>query len=63
MLRSFLALLMILLAAPVCAGSRFGGGFFGGDFHEAGAFVFHRSLGRAHGLFGVYGYVALPRVA
>ncbi len=30
MLRSGLVLLMILLAAPACAGSRFGGGFHGG---------------------------------
>ena len=33
MLRSRLALLMILLAAPAYAGSRFGGGFHGGGFH------------------------------
>ena len=33
MFRSGLALLMILLAAPACAGSRFGGGFHGGALH------------------------------
>jgi hypothetical protein len=36
MLRSRLALLMILLAAPAYAGSRFGGGFHGGGFHGGG---------------------------
>ena len=36
MLRSGLALLMILLAGPACAGSRFGGGFHGGGFHGGG---------------------------
>jgi hypothetical protein len=81
MLRSGLALLMILLAAPACAGSRagggfhgggfhgggfhgggfhgggfHGGGFHGGGFHGGGAFAFHRSVGRARGLSGVYGY-------
>jgi hypothetical protein len=35
-LRSGLVLLMILLAAPACAGSRFGGGFHGGGFHGGG---------------------------
>ena len=30
MFRSVLALLMIVLAAPACAGSRFGGGSHGG---------------------------------
>jgi hypothetical protein len=49
MLRSFLALLMILLAAPACAGSRFGGGFHGGGFH-----AFNRSSGRVLGFFGGY---------
>ena len=43
MLRSLLALLMILLAAPACAGSRFGGGFHGGG-------------GRARLFFGGFGY-------
>ena len=62
--RSLLALLMILLAAPACAGSRFGGGFHGGGFHgggfhgggfHGGGFhAFHRSVGRAHGFFGGY---------
>jgi hypothetical protein len=36
MLRSRLALLMILLAAPAYAGSRSGGGFHGGGFHGGG---------------------------
>src|SRR5580704_11838978 len=49
MLRSFLALLMILLAAPACAGSRFGGGFHGGGFH-----ALNRSSGRVLGFFGGY---------
>jgi hypothetical protein len=44
MLRSLLALLMILLAAPACAGSRFGGRFP----------AFHRSSGRVLGFFGGY---------
>jgi hypothetical protein len=44
MLRSLLALLMILLAAPACAGSRFGGGFP----------AFHHGGGRARGFFGGY---------
>ena len=47
--RSLLALLMILLAAPACAGSRFGGGFHGGGFP-----AFHRSSGRVLGFFGGY---------
>jgi hypothetical protein len=45
--RSLLALLMILLAAPACAGSRIGGGFHGGGFP-----AFHRSVGRARVFFG-----------
>jgi hypothetical protein len=48
--RSLLALLMILLAAPACAGSRFGGGFHGGGFHRG----FHGIGGRARGFFGGY---------
>ncbi len=36
MLGSRLALLLILLAAPAHAGSRFGGGFHGGGFHGGG---------------------------
>jgi hypothetical protein len=70
MLRSRLALLMILLAAPAYAGSRSGGGFHGGGFHSggfhgggfhggfhgSGVSAFHRSGGRAHGFFGGYGY-------
>jgi hypothetical protein len=44
--RSLLALLMILLAVPAWAGSRFGGGFHG--FHRA----FHG--GRARSFFGGY---------
>jgi hypothetical protein len=38
MLRSGLALLMILLAAPACAASRAGGGFHGGGFRGGGGF-------------------------
>ena len=45
---STMALGMILLAAPACAGSRFGGGFHGGGFHRG----FHG--GRARGFFGGY---------
>jgi hypothetical protein len=60
MLRFRLALLMILLAAPAYAGSRFGGGFHGGGFHGGGFHrgfsAFHRSGGRAHGFFVGYGY-------
>ena len=58
MLRSRLALLMILLAAPAYAGSRFGDGFHGsgfrggGGFHGAGVSAFHRRGGRARGFFG-----------
>jgi hypothetical protein len=54
MLRSLLALLMILLAAPACAGSRFGGGLHGGGFHGAGFPAFHHGGGRARGFFGGY---------
>jgi hypothetical protein len=54
MLRSLLALLMILLAAPACAGSRFGGGFHGGGFHGAGFPAFHHRGGRVLGFFGGY---------
>ncbi len=60
MLRSRLALLMILLAAPAYAGSRFGGfhggGFHGGGFHGARVFAFHRSRARIRGFIGGYGY-------
>jgi hypothetical protein len=52
LLRSLLASLMILLAAPAWAGSRFGGGFHGGGFHGDG---FHRSRGRAPGFFTFFG--------
>ena len=48
MLRSLLALLLILLAAPACAGSRFGG-FHGGRFP-----AFHPSGGLVLGFFGGY---------
>jgi hypothetical protein len=54
MLRSLLALLMILLAAPACAESRFGGGFHGGGFHGAGFPAFHHRGGRVLGFFGGY---------
>ena len=53
MLRSLLALLMILLAAPACAGSRFGGGFHGGGFHGRLSLAFTTG-GRALGFFGGY---------
>ena len=65
MLRSRLALLMILLAAPAYAGSRFGGfhgggfhggGFHGGGFHGARVFAFHHRSGRVRGFIGGYGY-------
>ena len=46
--RSLLALLMILLAAPACAGSRFGG------FHGGGFPTFHPSGGLVLGFFGGY---------
>jgi hypothetical protein len=49
MLRSLLALLMTLLTAPACAGSRFGGGF-----HGAGFPAFHHRGGRVLGFFGGY---------
>jgi hypothetical protein len=68
MLRSLIASLMILLAAPAWAGSRFGGfhgagfhgggfhggGFHGGGFHGAGFPAFHRSGRRARGFFAGY---------
>jgi hypothetical protein len=54
MLRSLLALLMILLAAPACAESRFGGGFHGGGFHGTGFPAFHHRGGRVLGFFGGY---------
>jgi hypothetical protein len=54
---STLALGMILLAAPACAGSRFSGGFHGARLHGGGFPAFHRSGGRARGFFGGYGYV------
>jgi hypothetical protein len=65
MLRSGLALLMILLAAPAYAGSGsggfhgggfHGGGFHGGGFHGARVFAFHRSRARILGFIGGYGY-------
>ena len=56
MLRTRLALLMMLLAAPAYAGSRVGGGFHGGGFHGGGVSAFHRGGVRARGLFGGYGY-------
>ena len=52
MLRSRLALLMILLAAPAYAGSRAGGGFHGGGFHGGG---FHRGGGFHGGGGGFHG--------
>jgi hypothetical protein len=47
--RSLLALLMILLAAPACAGSRSGGGVQGGGFP-----AFHPGGVRVLGFFGGY---------
>jgi hypothetical protein len=49
---STMALEMILLAAPACAGSRFGGSFHGGGFHGGSHRGFHG--GRARGFFGGY---------
>jgi hypothetical protein len=49
MLRSLLASLMILIAAPACAGSRVDGGF-----HGAGFPAFHHRGGRVLGFFGGY---------
>ena len=45
---------MILLAAPACAESRFGGGFHGGGFHGTGFPAFHHRGGRVLGFFGGY---------
>jgi hypothetical protein len=50
---STMALGMILLAAPACAGSRFGG-FHGAGFHGGGFPAFHRSGRRVRGFFGGY---------
>jgi hypothetical protein len=59
-LRFRLAFLMILLASPAYAGSRFGGGFHAGGFHgggfHGGFSAFHRSGSRAPGFFLGYGY-------
>jgi hypothetical protein len=51
---STIALGMILLATPACAGSRFSGGFHGAGHHGGGFPAFHRSGGRARGFFGGY---------
>ena len=65
MLRSLVALLTILLAAPAYAGGGVGDGSFrGGGPHGGGAFrggglhgfAFHRGIGRSHALLGLYGY-------
>jgi hypothetical protein len=53
MLRSLLATLIILLAAPACAGSRLGG-FHGGGFHGAGFPAFHHRGGRVLAFLGGY---------
>ncbi len=50
MLRSLCASLMILLAAPACAGSPLVSGFHGGGFHRGGFPAFHRRR-RAHNFF------------
>jgi len=66
MFRSVLVSLMIVLAAPAYAGSRFGGGSHGGfqgDGSEGGSsrddgvrdHGFHRGVRRARDLFVVYG--------
>jgi hypothetical protein len=66
MFRSVLALLMMVLAAPACAGSRFsggshggfqGGGSHGGDSHDDGVRDdgLHRGVRRARNLLIVYG--------
>ena len=60
MLRSRLALLMILLAAPAYAGTRSGGGFHSGGFHSGGfhgcgVSAFHRRSGRAHRFIAFFG--------
>ena len=52
MFRSVLALLMIALAAPACAGSRFGGGSRDDGVRDDGS---HRGVRRARDLFIVYG--------
>ena len=60
MLRSLSAVLMILLAAPACAGSRSSGGFHGAGSHRGfplGGFAsFHRRGGRARVFLGNYSY-------
>ena len=57
---STLALGIILLAAPACAGSRLssfhGAGLHGGHFHGGGFPAFHRSGGRVRVFFGGYAY-------
>ena len=45
---------MILLMAPACAGSRFGGGFHGGGFHGGGFHAFHHHQVAAIVFFGGY---------
>jgi hypothetical protein len=55
MLRSRLALPMILLAAPAYAGGRSGGDFPSGGFHSGGVSAFHRRVGRTHGFFAFFG--------
>jgi hypothetical protein len=55
MLRSRLALLMILLAAPAYAGSRFDG-FHGGGFHRGRVFAVHHGPGRIRGFVIGYAY-------
>jgi hypothetical protein len=57
MLRSGVALLMILLAAPASAASRVGGGFHGGGFHGGGSFHVGAS-GGFHGGAGGGGFHA-----
>ena len=52
--RSLLALLMILLAAPACAESRFRGFHASGGFHGFGFPAFHHRGGRVLGFFGGY---------
>jgi hypothetical protein len=53
MLRSLFASVIILLAAPACAGSRLVNGFHSGGFHGGGFRVFHHRRHNHHFFFGV----------
>jgi hypothetical protein len=61
MSRSLLVVLSIVVASPVCAESRSGGGFHGACFHRGGFpgrgfAAFHRHGGRVRVFFGGYSY-------